>query len=190
MVGSSVVTRTVNLTNESLIELAIYNPQFELVACPANEIEHGDYATVSRFSMALANTGTDRITVNGVNITFNQLSNECDIIQSTLVLDEDNGFPIILYPRSYWNRHVDCPSRKTLAVSIRINTETGEVNYGTAISFWSISPKFDVWDDWSTYQHYKNVTHPNLTPISVECLLGGSLVLGIWFKKRQNMKKQ
>lgn len=139
------------------VELAIFNFSYSWGHCYYDSGYHSDFYSPSFFTLGIANNGTKPVLLEGVNITIIELIQGCIESRSVIELNEEEGFPIRLYPRSYWLHNVTCPYTSTYKVKIQILVSGVLIDYGEVIYASIVLEKHQVWPSWSEYRYYKDV---------------------------------
>ncbi|MHA2139426.1 MAG: hypothetical protein ACXACW_11020 [Candidatus Hodarchaeales archaeon] len=170
------------------VELAIFNFISYRGSCSLDGDTQGDFPSINSFTMGIVNNGTQKISLEQVNFTFIMVGEGCKITQSTQVISNDSGIPIILYPRYYWLKDVTCDGENTTtSVQLKIKLNGAIINYGDVIFGATIKREYINYADWiNKYRFYTERTR-SLIPIDLGGILISLIALILW---RRNKKKR
>ncbi len=173
------------------IALAIFNFVYSWGSCDTGDT-HGDFYSPYKFTMGVANNGKTSVLLEEVEIVFVELGDECKEFESRQKIDSEEGLPITLFPQSYWLQNISCPYGSTIKVKIQIKVDSIVIHYGEVTSYSGVNNSYKVWEEWTNYQFYTDVTTTLSPSLSMGILGLGSLVILTLLgqKKRRNLSSE
>jgi hypothetical protein len=168
-----------SINESSSVELAIFNFKYIWGHCDMNDW-HSDFYSPHSFTIGLANNGTTKISLEEVNVSFIKLVQGCSISRSKMVISDEEGLPITLYPKYYWIQNVTCPYA-SIEVEIQILVNSNLVNFGKVISYSNVKDQYESWSTWSDYRFF-TVTN-DIPAVNFSGILTSLLIVIVWRRK-------
>ena len=153
---------SVSSANEFGIDLVIFNHTLIWGSCPLEDGGHGDFYSSNKFSLGIANNGSQTFKLEKIILTFTILGEECVALTKQQTIKEEQGLPISLFPNSYLIINITCLS-DNIRVTITIVVDKTVIEVGEVIAYGKVDDTYDHWEEWRTYTFY-TVSHTAFFP--------------------------
>ncbi len=143
---------SVSSTNEIDIDLVIFNHTISWGSCPSGEGGHSDFYSSSKFSLGIANNGSQTFKIEEIILNFTILGTECVASTQQQQIKED-GLPVSLSPNSYMIVNITCPSNN-IRIRIVLIVDQTAIDVGEVIAYGQVNKVYVHWDEWKDYIFY------------------------------------